>query len=102
MSCHTVLIANIWTEEAYIDETLSTLRFAQRIMCVKSSPVQSVQQDPYIMLEEYEKEIRHLRQELKLQDTLSGRRDVTYEPMTEGQVRNLQEQLQRYVEGELY
>ena len=53
------------------------------------------------MLEEYEKEIKHLRQELKLQDALSGKRDVTYEPMTESQVRHLQEQLGRYVEGEL-
>ena len=68
-------------------------------MCVHSTPVQTIQQDPYIMLEEYEKEIRHLRQELKLQDALSGRRDVTYEPMSEAQVRLVQEQIQKYVEG---
>lgn len=31
-NCQTVLIANIWAETAQIDETLSTCRFAQRMM----------------------------------------------------------------------
>lgn len=99
-SCQTILIANIWTEEEHIDETLSTLRFAHRMMCVRYTPQQTVQQDPYILIEEYEKEIKHLRQELKLQDALSGRRDVVYEPMNEVQLRSMQEQIHKYIEGE--
>ncbi|KAI6653657.1 Kinesin-like protein KIF9 [Oopsacas minuta] len=100
-SCQTILIANIWTEEEHIDETLSTLRFSQRMMCVRSTPQQAIQQDPYIMLEEYEKEIKHLRQELKLQDALSGRRDVSYEPMSEVQIKLMQGQIQKYIEGSI-
>lgn len=50
-SCETVLIANIWAESNYIEETLSTLRFAQRIMCVTTTPKQNKLSDPYIVIQ---------------------------------------------------
>jgi len=33
-NCKTILIANIWPEEPYLEETISTLRFAARMMKV--------------------------------------------------------------------
>ena len=33
-NCHTVVISNIWPEELYLEETISTLKFAQRMMKV--------------------------------------------------------------------
>jgi kinesin family protein 6/9 len=33
-NCKTVMIANIWPEELYLEETISTLKFAARMMKV--------------------------------------------------------------------
>jgi len=33
-NCQTVMIANIWPEEPYLEETISTLKFASRMMKV--------------------------------------------------------------------
>ena len=33
-NCRTVMIANIWPEESYLEETISTLKFATRMMKV--------------------------------------------------------------------
>ena len=35
-NCHTIMIANIWPEEAYLEETISTLKFAARMMKVEN------------------------------------------------------------------
>ncbi|KAM8823486.1 kinesin-like protein KIF9 isoform 6-T6 [Spinachia spinachia] len=37
-NCNTVLVANIYGEAAQIEETLSTLRFASRMKCVRTNP----------------------------------------------------------------
>lgn len=37
----TVLIACIWTHRAHLHETLSTLRFAQRMKCVENRPIRN-------------------------------------------------------------
>ena len=46
--CHTLLIANMWGEAAQLEETISTLRFASRMLCISSEPVQNVLQDPMV------------------------------------------------------
>ena len=38
-NCRTVMIANIWPEETYLEETISTLKFATRMMKVQNEPV---------------------------------------------------------------
>jgi len=43
-----VLIANIWGEKEQLDETVSTLRFATRMMCVSSEPAVNEQVDPTV------------------------------------------------------
>ncbi|ORZ38760.1 P-loop containing nucleoside triphosphate hydrolase protein [Catenaria anguillulae PL171] len=45
-NCNTLMIANIWGEAAHLEETISTLRFATRMMCVTNDPVVNVQYDP--------------------------------------------------------
>jgi hypothetical protein len=37
-NCKTMMIANVWGEEAQLDETLSTCKFAQRMMRVANDP----------------------------------------------------------------
>jgi kinesin family protein 6/9 len=48
--CHTVLIANIWGDADQLEETTSTLRFATRMMCISSEPVQNILQDPLVRI----------------------------------------------------
>lgn len=41
----TVLIANVWGEASQMDETLSTCRFAQRMMCITCEVSANVVED---------------------------------------------------------
>lgn len=128
--CSTLLIANIWGEAAQLEETISTLRFASRMLSIASEPTQNVLQDPLVssaevggtlirscwanchkppptrtppqlLLKQYEAEIKSLRQELAMHDTLSNRTSVSYEPLSEAEVQDIQRQVRQYLEGTL-
>lgn len=75
--CRTRMIATIWPEADHIDESISTLRFATRMMRVKTTPIRDVsggggmsdaERDRLVAL--YEAEIAALRTELALHDAL--------------------------------
>ncbi|XP_074641971.1 kinesin-like protein KIF9 [Tubulanus polymorphus] len=100
-NCRTILVANIWGEAAQIEETISTLRFATRMMCVGSEPAVNENIDPVIMVKKLEKEIYALKHELAMHDTLNNRSQVTYEALSEQQKYDIQQQVQRYLEGTL-
>ena len=44
-NCRTIMIANIWGEASQVDETLSTCRFAQRMMRVACEVTQNLVED---------------------------------------------------------
>lgn len=67
------MIANIWPEQTHIEETISTLKFATRMMRVNNEPVINEQQDPALLIKKYQKEIKELKQELIMHDTLASR-----------------------------
>ncbi|XP_065889212.1 kinesin-like protein KIF9 isoform X2 [Dysidea avara] len=100
-NCHTLMIANIWGEVAQMEETISTLRFASRMMCVSNEPVQNVLQDPVLLVQQYERELDALRQELAMHDVLANRASVSYEPFTEGEKEDIQRQVRQYLDGTL-
>lgn len=52
-NCRTVMIANIWPEETYLEETISTLKFATRMMKVQNEPIVNELQDPTLLLKKY-------------------------------------------------
>lgn len=60
-NCQTVMIANIWPEEAYLEETISTLKFAGRMMRVQNEPKVNELQDPQLLLKKYNREVRELK-----------------------------------------
>lgn len=60
-NCRTVMIANIWPEETYLEETISTLKFATRMMKVQNDPVVNELQDPILLLKKYQREVRDLK-----------------------------------------
>jgi kinesin family protein 6/9 len=82
-NCKTRLIANIWCEREQLDETISTMKFATRMMKVQNHASVNVQLDPQALVKQYAREIKQLRQELAMHDTLANRdKQVLYEPFT--------------------
>lgn len=67
------MIANIWPEEGYLEETISTLKFATRMMKVQNDPIVNELQDPILLLKKYQREVRELKQELIMHDALTDR-----------------------------
>lgn len=100
-NCKTTMIANIWGEAAQLDETISTLSFATRMMRVKNELQVNVKMDPTLLVRQYEREIKELKQELAMHDALSGRSNVQYEPYSEEQRFELGQQIRKYVNGEV-
>jgi len=49
-NCKITMIANIWLELAYLEETISTLKFASRIMKVTNEPRISIHLDPNVLI----------------------------------------------------
>ncbi|KAI9361218.1 P-loop containing nucleoside triphosphate hydrolase protein [Zopfochytrium polystomum] len=99
-SCNTLMIANIWGERDHIEETISTLRFATRMMCVTNTPELNVQFDPLALIKKYEHEIQDLKQELAMHDALASRSHISYEVFGESQRMELQKQVKAYLRDE--
>lgn len=96
----TLLCANIWGQAEHLEETISTLKFASRMMRVNNEVVVNVQQDPSMLLKKYEREIRDLRQELAMHDTLANQSRRVYEDYTEEQRYQLKVQMKKWVDNE--
>ncbi len=54
------MIANIWPEASHLEETISTLKFASRMMKVSNEATIQMKLDPTVLLKKYEKEIKEL------------------------------------------
>eukprot|EP00746_Dinoflagellata_sp_MGD_P160851 gnl/MRDRNA2_/MRDRNA2_87784_c0_seq1.p1 gnl/MRDRNA2_/MRDRNA2_87784_c0~~gnl/MRDRNA2_/MRDRNA2_87784_c0_seq1.p1 ORF type:complete len:730 (-),score=184.67 gnl/MRDRNA2_/MRDRNA2_87784_c0_seq1:30-2219(-) len=100
-NCKTVMVANIWPEASHLEETASTLRFATRMMRVTNEPTVNVHLDDKMLLKKYEREIKDLKQELAMHDTLAGRSRVQYEDYTPDEQRELEVQVKAYLEGDI-
>jgi kinesin family protein 6/9 len=72
-NCKTVLIANIFPEGKYMEETLSTLRFASRMRNVANECTVNQALDQPLLIKKLEKEIRDLKQELAMHDSLASK-----------------------------
>ena len=95
------MIANIYPEPEQNEETISTLKFASRMMKVSNEAVINVQQDPELLLKRMEKEIKELKQELAMHDTLANKGRVQYDTYTPEQQYVVQKQAYGYLEGEM-
>jgi len=99
-NCNTLMIANIWGVKEHIEETISTLRFGTRMMCVSNTPVVNVQYDPMALIKKYEREIKELKHELSMHDVLNSKLNIQYEPYTDNQKYELRKQIKTYIENE--
>ena len=55
------MIANIWPEEHNLEETISTLRFASRMMKVQNDAIVNEHQDPQMHLKKLTRQVRDLK-----------------------------------------
>ena len=60
-NCKTVMVANVQCQKSHIEETISTLKFATRMMKVKNEAVVNTIVDPHLRIKRMEKEIRDLK-----------------------------------------
>lgn len=79
------MIANIWPEEDYLEETISTLKFASRMMKVENEAKVNLVKDPVLLVKKYQREVRELKQELVMHDALANKGKVNYDPYTPDQ-----------------
>lgn len=100
-NCKTTMVANIWPETKMIDETASTLRFATRMMRVSNEATVNIQLDPALLIRKYERQIKDLKQELAMHDTLAGRSRVMYEEYTPDESQELEDKVKNYLDGEI-
>lgn len=98
-NCITCMIANIWPEARHMEETVSTLRFSSRMMNVTVEPAVNEIIDPMRMMQKLDGEVKILRQELAMHDTLANRRNQSYEPLSEHQLFEIENQCRRFIEG---
>mmetsp|Transcript_18809 Transcript_18809/g.25521 ORF Transcript_18809/g.25521 Transcript_18809/m.25521 type:complete len:278 (+) Transcript_18809:801-1634(+) len=98
-NCYTILIANVWPEAHHLEETLSTLRFATRMKQVENVPHVNEKADQVLLIKRYQKEVRELKQELAMHDTLANRGVVSTEPYTAEQAYSIQKVASDYLTG---
>ncbi|XP_062978516.1 kinesin-like protein KIF9 [Elgaria multicarinata webbii] len=100
-NCNTVLVANICSEAVHIVETLSTLRFATRMKWVTTTPVVNEKIDSERMVKNLEKEVHCLKEELAMHNSLLNRPPVSYEPLNEIQIAEINSQVRRFLDGSI-
>mmetsp|Transcript_48397 Transcript_48397/g.78626 ORF Transcript_48397/g.78626 Transcript_48397/m.78626 type:complete len:725 (-) Transcript_48397:93-2267(-) len=100
-NCKTTMVANVWPEAKMLEETASTLRFATRMMRVANEASVNVHLDPQLLIRKYERQIKDLKQELAMHDTLAGRSRVQYEEYSPDEQRELEAKVSMYLEGEI-
>ena len=97
-NCNTVLITCVWSVAAHLEETISSLKLAQRMMRVENDASMNVHTDPDQLLKRYERKIRELKQELMMHDALSNRSGVSYDEYTPEQSREVAQMVREYID----
>lgn len=97
-NCNTVMIACMWGESSHLEETVSTLRLASRMMRVQNETASVETIDPSALIKKQEKIIRALKQELLMHDALVERTGVAYDPYTPEQQESISQMIERFIE----
>ena len=97
----TAFLICIWPEARFLEETLSTLRFAQKAARLEHSCRTSIVQSDEQLIKSLQQEIKLLRKDLHLQDAISGRKPITYAEPTKDDLRDMRVTVQQYLGGSL-
>ena len=71
------------------------------MMCVPAEPTVNEVIDPIRAIENLKRENKYLKEELVLHDTLVNRSGVSYDPLSEQQLYEIENQCRRFVDGSL-
>lgn len=96
---NTLMFACIWGESKHLEETISTLKLAHRMMRVQNETSAIVETDPLLLLKKYERQVKELKQELNMHDALVERTGVVYDEHTPEQIHELSKMVRRYVDA---
>ena len=99
-NCKTVMLATIWPEVRYLQETLSTLNFATRMKKVVNVIAVNIHMDTSAQLRKYTREIKELKQELAMHNTLANRGRIKYDPYTPEEQKVQEEFAKKFLTGE--
>ena len=99
-NCKTVMVANIWPEEQFLQETLSTLNFAQRMGGVVNVASVNIQLDINAQIRKMTKEIKELKQELAMHNTLANRGRINYDPYSPSEQKTQMEAAKKFLIGQ--
>ena len=99
-NCKTVFIACIWGEARHMEETVSTLRLASRMMRVKNTASTNVEMDPVMLVKKYERQVRELKQELAMHDALSDQSGKVYDEYSPEQAAKVAAEVRAYLKDE--
>ena len=99
-NCKTVMVANIWPEEQFLQETLSTLNFAQRMGGVINITSVNIQLDINAQIRKMTKEIKELKQELAMHNTLANRGRINYDPYSPSEQKAQMEAAKKFLVGQ--
>ena len=98
-NCNTLMLACMWGEESHLEETVSTLRLASRMMRVQNETASIETVDNAALIKKQARIIKALKQELLMHDALVERTGMTYEPYTPEQQHSLANMLERYIDA---
>ena len=99
-NCRTIMIATIWPEEQFIMDTLSTLNFAKRMKNVVNDLSINIKLDKNAYVKKLSKEIKELKKELLMHNTLANRGKINYDPYTPEEQYAQQQIALKFLSGE--
>lgn len=98
-NCNTLMVACIWGEARHLEETISTLRFAQRMMSVQNEVSEAAFIDTDAMVKKLTREVAQLKQELQMHDALADRTNIQYGEYTPEQQAALSQRIRQYLDA---
>ena len=99
-NCKTVMLATIWPEIQFLQETLSTLNFAQRMGGVVNVTSVNIHLDINAQIRKMTKEIKELKQELAMHNTLANRGHINYDPYTPEEQKSQMDAAKKFLVGQ--
>ena len=100
-NCNTLMYCCVYGVNEHLEETVSSLRLAARMRRVKNESVANMQQDATAYTRNLERQVAHLKQELRMHDALAGKAGETYAEYTPEQRMEIQHQVKEYLAAPL-
>ena len=99
-NCQTLMFANMWGEQTHLEETISTLRLAARMMRVQNETATLETFDDAMMVKKLTKEVKELKQELLMHDAMAERSGVVYDDYTPEMKLEMRAMIEKFLAAE--